>query len=647
MFRKLHITTRKTWILNFGNMDLLFIIILIFVSSNAHSDRTFSIDYENNCFLKDGQPFRYISGSLHYFRVPKVYWKDRMIKMKAAGLNALQTYVEWSSHEPELGTYNFNGDNDIFTFLETAEQVGLLVIFRPGPYICAERDLGGLPYWLLRENPDITLRSSDKTFLQYVDKWLGTLLPLIKSYLYENGGPIITVQVENEYGQHGCDFEYMSHLRDVTRRYLGDNVVLFKTDIPKDVFYKCDNVDGVLTTADFGSGSNVTEAFETIRHFERSGPLVVTEYYPGWMDHWGEAHANVSTDAICNTLNEILEKNASVNFYMFHGGTNFGLTNGANMPYSPQITSYDYSAPISEAGDPTEKYFKIREIIQKYTPFPLPEPPQPSKRLALGPLKMKFLVPLLNSFMYLGLSNSIYSQYPKTFEEMSQKSGFVSYSTLIDFIPTDPVQLNAPGLHDRGHVFVDGKFCGILSRQMNALSLPLKIARGQVLNILVENQGRVNSGDSDFKGLTSNITLGNEIMVKWMINQIPLNNTNLIHNLDKRYPPKNPEASVISLPGFFAVNFTLPNGIEPLDSFLNLKNWTKGVAFLNGFNLGRYWPVMGPQVTLYVPSNLFHSYPQQNNLTLLELESAPCETYASCTVEFVNEPILDGPIPYK
>ncbi|XP_023235780.1 beta-galactosidase-like isoform X2 [Centruroides sculpturatus] len=627
------------------SMKLLFFLISSCIFPSIYSIRSFSVDFENNCFLKDGQPFRYISGSLHYFRVPKVYWRDRMIKMKAAGLNALQTYVEWSSHEPEIGTYNFRDNNDIFTFLDTAQEVGLLVIFRPGPYICAERDLGGFPYWLLREKPNIVLRSSDNTYLKYVDKWLGVLLPLIKPYLYENGGPIITVQVENEYGQHGCDFEYMSHLRDVIRHYLGNNIVLFKTDIPKDVFYKCDNIDGVLTTADFGSGSNVSEAFQNIRHFERSGPLVVTEYYPGWMDHWGDAHANVNIDAICKTLDQILKNNASVNFYMFHGGTNFGFTNGANMQYSPQVTSYDYSAPISEAGDLTAKYFKIRNVIKSYIPSPLPDPPPPSKKLALNPLIMKYVAPLLNSIIYLGTSSSIYSKYPKTFEEISQKSGFVSYSTLIKIIPTDPILLNVPGLHDRGYIFIDNKFCGIISRQMNIFSLPLKIMRGQILTILVENQGRINSGDSDFKGLTSNVTLGNEMLINWVIQKIPLNNTKLIHSLDKMYHPKNPEEYVAEMPGFFSVNFTLPTAAEPLDSFLNLRNWTKGVAFLNGFNLGRYWPAMGPQVTLYTPGILFHPFPQQNNLVLLELESAPCNAISSCTVEFINYSILDGPIP--
>ncbi|XP_023235783.1 beta-galactosidase-like [Centruroides sculpturatus] len=626
--------------------QILYLTIFINPITQLNNQPSFTVDYEHNQFLKDGRPFRYVSGSMHYFRVPKEYWKDRMLKMKAAGLNSLQTYVEWSSHEPELGTYTFSDNNDVFTFLQTAQEVGLLVILRPGPYICAEREFGGLPYWLLREKPNIALRTSDPNFLYYLDNWFDVLLPLIKPFLYENGGPIIMVQIENEYGEFGCDYEYLNHLRDLLIHYLGNKIIIFRTDVPDTNYYKCDNIDNVLTSADFGPNYNVTSAFETVRIFQQHGPLTVTEYYAGWMDTWGHKHFIVDIDNVCKTLDKILSYNASVNFYMFHGGTNFAFTNGANPSFNVLVTSYDYSSCLSEAGDPTELYYAVRNIIGKYVPLPPEPPPKPSPKLALGPLNMKYLAPLLHSMIYLGIPKTVFSKYPKTFEEISQAYGFVSYSTVIEFIPTSPSVLNATGLNDRGYIFVDNKFQAILSREMNIFHLPLKISRNQILTILVENQGRLDSATLDFKGLTSNVTLGGKVLTQWLIQSIPLNNTKLIHNLDKIYHPRNPEETSVKVPGFFSVNFTLPNGTL-LDSFLNLRNWTKGVAFLNGFNLGRYWPVMGPQVTLYTPATLFNPYPQQNNLVLLELESTSCNINESCTIEFVNQPILDGPTPIK
>ncbi|KAG7167991.1 Beta-galactosidase-like 2 [Homarus americanus] len=305
---------------------------------------TFVIDYENDQFLKDGEPFRYVSGSIHYFRVLPTQWRDRLKKMRMAGFNALQTYVEWSSHEPEQGMYDFTGMFDLVTFIKTAQEEGLAVILRPGPFIDAERDMGGLPYWLLNKNPSMRLRSSDPTYLIYVDNWFNNvLLPKIRPLLYANGGPIIMVQG------------------------LGDDVVLFTTDGDGASYLKCGKIPGVYSTVDFGSGSSVTDAFAAMRLFEPRGPLVNSEYYPGWLDHWGEPHSTVDAETVAKTLDTMLALNASVNLYMFHGGTSFGLTSGANMGGSFQAcpTSYDYDAPLSEAGDPTQKYWIIRNTTKK------------------------------------------------------------------------------------------------------------------------------------------------------------------------------------------------------------------------------------------------------------------------------------------
>nr|XP_053646960.1 beta-galactosidase-like [Cherax quadricarinatus] len=328
--------------------------LLLFLSLHCSSalkssdaDRTFVIDYENDQFLKDGEPFQYISGSIHYFRVIPSNWRDRLKKMRMAGFNALQTYVEWSSHEPEPGVYDFTGMLDLESFLKMAQEEDLVVILRLGPFIDAERDMGGLPYWLLNKNPDMRLRSSDSSYLTYVDDWYGNvLLPKIKPLLYENGGPVIMLQVENEYGSYpDCDFAYTSHLRDLVRQGVGDNVVLFTTDGDGASYLKCGKIPGVYSTVDFGSGGDAKKSFAAMRLFEPHGPLVNSEYYPGWLDHWGEPHSTLDSEVIAKTLDDMLALNASVNMYVFHGGTSFGLTAAANV--NTVDTRYEHSVDMS------------------------------------------------------------------------------------------------------------------------------------------------------------------------------------------------------------------------------------------------------------------------------------------------------------
>ncbi|CAM1321929.1 GLB1L (predicted) [Pycnogonum litorale] len=286
---------------------------LIVTGSGTNSSRSFIIDYERDCFLKDGEPFRYISGTMHYFRVPRIYWKDRMAKMKILGLNALQTYVDWSQHEPEPGEYKFDGELDFVEYVKLAQKMGLLVIFRPGPYIDAERDFGGLPYWLLKDK-HLRVRSSDPSYWTPVRKWLQVLLPKVKPLLYSNGGPIISAQVENEYGSYFThDKIYTGNLRDLLIKELGDDLILFTVDGDSVGDLKNGVVDGVYATVDFGSATNVETAFKVQRKFQRKGPLVNSEYYSGWLDHWRYPHANVSGERVAATLDKILALNASVN----------------------------------------------------------------------------------------------------------------------------------------------------------------------------------------------------------------------------------------------------------------------------------------------------------------------------------------------
>uniref|UniRef100_A0A8C3L5M7 Beta-galactosidase n=1 Tax=Chrysolophus pictus TaxID=9089 RepID=A0A8C3L5M7_CHRPC len=578
-----------------------------------HSIRTFGIDYDCNCFVKDGRPFRYISGSIHYSRVPRYYWKDRLLKMKMAGLDAIQTYVPWNYHEPQMGVYDFSGDRDLEYFLQLASETGLLVILRAGPYICAEWDMGGLPAWLL-EKESIVLRSSDSDYLTAVEKWMGVLLPKMKPHLYQNGGPIIMVQVENEYGSYfACDYDYLRFLLKIFRQHLGDEVVLFTTDGASQFHLKCGALQGLYATVDFAPGGNVTAAFLAQRSSEPTGPLVNSEFYTGWLDHWGHRHAVVPSQTIAKTLNEILARGANVNLYMFIGGTNFAYWNGANMPYMSQPTSYDYDAPLSEAGDLTEKYFALREVIGMV---------------------------------------SIPSTCLEWFFKISQYFGFVLYRTKLPKNCTEPTQLSSPlnGVRDRAYVSVDGVQQGVLERD-KSLMINITGNAGANLDILVENMGRVNFGrfNNDFKGLVSNLTLGQDILVEWEI--YPLNIDGAVNHFIHGYPgqPKrsgsNPQS--YEAPAFYTGTLSIPGGIPdlPQDTYVKFPDWTKGQIWINGFNLGRYWPARGPQLTLFVPRNiLVSSVP--NNITVLELEHSPCSTQL-CEIEFVDKPIINATTQYE
>lgn len=618
--------------------------------------RSFVIDYDNNQFLKDGKPFRYVSGSIHYFRVLPSEWRDRLRKMRMAGFNALQTYVEWSSHEPEEGMYNFSGMMDLPGFLTIAQEEDLVVILRLGPFIDAERDMGGLPYWLLNKNQDMRLRSSDPTYLKYVDGWFSNvLLPKLKPLLYENGGPIIMLQVENEYGSYpDCDFNYTSHLRDLVRASLGDGPVLFTTDGDGVGFLKCGKIPEVYATVDFGSGTDVGKAFEAMRLFEPRGPLVNSEYYPGWLDHWGEPHNTVKAEVVANTLEEILALNASVNMYVFHGGTSFGFTAGSNLGSSFQAcpTSYDYDAPLSEAGDPTEKYWVLRNVTSKYLPLPPGEVPPASPKYGYGKVTM---APTGSVFQMVDLLQKVTNKWPLTFEELLVPNGLVVYQTVLPFRIADPARLTLNDIHDRGYVFVDSEFAGMVSREQDMYDLAIYARPNQTISVVVESQGRVCFGShiNDFKGITANVTLSGNTLEDWTMVPLPLTTTFRLERALARI--RRRAASEQMLPHrlqgtdkggmtFFSGYFQVPkNSTHPMDTFLRLDGWNKGVAWVNDFCLGRYWPEVGPQVTLYVPRGVLHQ--GNNTLMLLEQEAAPCLTPDTCHVTLQETPVIDGPTP--
>ncbi|XP_042282555.1 beta-galactosidase-1-like protein isoform X2 [Thunnus maccoyii] len=609
------------------------------VSGNLVSGkRSFSIDYKNNCFLKDGEPFQYISGSIHYSRIPRYYWKDRLLKMYMTGLNAVQVYVPWNFHETVQGVYNFTADRDLEHFLDLANQTGLLVILRPGPYICAEWEMGGLPAWLLTK-PNIILRSTDTDYMQAVTSWLTVLLPKMKPWLYNNGGNIISVQVENEYGSYYmCDYNYMRHLRTLFRFFLGEDTILFTTDGNTDKEMTCGTLEGLYATVDFGTDTNITEAFNRQRRFESRGPLVNSEFYTGWLDHWGDQHAVVDSQRVSRMLGEMLTMGASVNLYMFEGGTNFGYWNGADHDnrFHSVVTSYDYDAPLTEAGDPTEKLLAIRDVIKQFREVPSGPMPPATPKFAYGFVTLRKVGNVSSLLKILSPLGPVQSQYPLTFEEMKQYYGYMLYQTTLPRDLSEPTPLISPlnGVHDRAYVSVNGVFQGLLERD-TVLVMNITGQQGDTMDILIENMGRVNFGSkiNDHKGLLSNLILGKDILTNWKIYPLDIDGA-----IDGGWPQSSPAFEEEPSVGPTIYMGTLqPNNLA-WDTFLKLNEWTKGQVWINGVNLGRYWPARGPQQTLYVPGPLL-STTLPNNITVLELEGAP----ANLRVLFMDRPQLSVP----
>jgi len=608
---------------------LHFFIIGLLVSLSQARD--FSINYTTNSFQKDGEAFRLISGSIHYFRVHPADWTDRLNKLRYAGFNAVQTYIEWSSHEKSPG--NFSDLNTITDYLKEAQKNDLLVILRPGPYIDAERDMGGLPYWLLTE-PEIDLRTSNPSFLKRLSIWYDELLPQIKPLLYSEGGPVVMVQIENEYGDYdACDFDYTTFLRDKFREKLGDDVILYTTDARRPSALRCGVVAEVYPTIDFGPGYNMS-IFEVQRLFAPQGPLMNSEYYPGWLDYWGQPHSRTNISRVVTTWEAMLAVNASVNMYMAHGGTSFGLKAGADYDtsYTPQPTSYDYDAPISEAGDLTPKYWAIRETNGKFVSLPSTPEPRNTTKAGYGLVELSWYQDLNQALKYH--PSWVETDQPLSFEELGYDQGLVVYTTQINHNTTDPTLLSVHGINDRGYVFIDDMRVGILDRMANITQLPLSARKDQNLTIIVESMGRIDFGPlmKDSKGLKAPVKLGTHQLGGWK--QAPLRNL-------------YPNAGEGGMTGqgamqWFSGSFNITG--TPCDTFLRTDGWGKGMAWVNGFMLGRYWPRMGPQLTLYVPHGVLQE--GSNNVTLLELQEAPCRAAGgSCNVEFIDTPTIDGPTP--
>ncbi|MFF3156555.1 beta-galactosidase family protein [Streptomyces sp. NPDC057910] len=566
-------------------------------------------------FLLDGRPVRLLSGALHYFRVHESQWGHRLAMLRAMGLNCVETYVPWNLHEPRPGVHE-----DVAAlgrFLDAADAAGLWAIVRPGPYICAEWENGGLPHWLTGPLGR-RARTNDAEYLAHVDRWFGVLLPQVAERQIDRGGPVLMVQVENEYGSYGTDRGYLAHLAGLLRD-CGIAVPLFTSDGPEDHMLTGGSLPGVLATANFGSGAR--EGFEVLRRHQPSGPLMCMEFWCGWFDHWGAEHVVRDAGDAAATLREILECGASVNLYMAHGGTNFAGWSGANRAgelhlgaLEPTATSYDYDAPIDEAGRPTEKFWRFREVLAEYQDGrALPElPPLPAELTDSHTIRTDGWASLPDVLDVLG-GAECEGPVPATFEEVGVDRGLVRYRVDVP-APRQPYALGVLGLRDVATVYVDGVRAGVLDTQDAALPEP--VPGGAVVELWVESLGRVNYGPrgGESKGITGGV----------------LHERQYLHGVRAR----GLRLDAFSVPGVAKVPFAvagsagtvgLHRGAVDLPStgasfaWLRLPGWGRGFVWVNGFCVGRYWGV-GPQRGLYVPGAVLRG--GCNEVWVLELAGA-------------------------
>ena len=558
-------------------------------------------------FYLDGEPFQLISGAIHYFRVVPEYWRDRLEKLKAMGCNTVETYIPWNMHEPAKGVFVFDGRFDLEKFVNIAQELGLFVILRPSPYICAEWEFGGLPAWLLK-NDGMKLRCTYGPYMDAVREYYEVLMPYIARFQYDNGGPVIMMQIENEYGYYGDDHSYMKWMRELMQS-LGVTVPLFTSDGPFDYAFRGGMVDGVLSTGNFGSKAE--ERFEFMKKYV-SGPLACMEFWLGWFDNWGcGRHNRTSVEENTRDLSYMLD-HGNVNIYMFNGGTNFGFTNGSNYydALTPDVTSYDYDAVLTEDGQPGEKFSAFRKVIGMHRQIPEVEFSTKIKRTAYGSHKVCGCVSLKDALPKIAGRHE--SVYPVSMEKLDQSYGYILYHTELN--ETEEIaDLRLMDANDRAQVFVNGsRILTLYDRELLSsyhFEEPAAVSPGSSMDILVENMGRVNFGpymQKQRKGIDGPVLINTQQHFNYTIYTLPLDNVN---RLEFNY-----SCVGTCTPAFYCFEFEAE---EAGDTFLDMSGWGKGCAFINNFNLGRFWEI-GPQKTLYIPGPLIKR--GKNRIVIFETE---------------------------
>ena len=568
---------------------------------------------KKNNFYIGNKKIRIIAGAMHYFRIPPEYWRDRMQKMIACGINTLETYIAWNIHEPQKGIFDFISSGlNIRKFILLAEELGLYVIIRPGPYICSEWDLGGLPAWLLKD-PEMRLRCANPKYLDAVEQYIGRACDEIRDLQYTKDGPIIALQLENEYGSFGNDKTYLRTLLSFLKNS-GINVPIFTSDGSDSWMLNGGTLPDIIKTVNFGSRAQ--DNFERLKKRQKANePLFCMEFWNGWFWHWGEECHRRSAEDAARSLDEILEQGASVCIYMFHGGTNFGFMNGANCiddnnerKYQPTTTSYDQDAPISESGELTEKYYAFKKVISKYTTIPDIKIKEIATR-AYGKVPLTGYRTLFDALP--AISEKFSNPTPEPMEFFDQNYGFILYRTFFRN-PHAKFKITVQYPHDQALIFINGKYSGTVDRNMSDPALEITSDDDEIqLDILVENMGRINYGAylHDHKGITEGVRLNRQFLFDWTIYTLPLTNINSISYSEIQ------NSLNIDQPLFLKGSFFIKDDAT-CDTFLEIPTGVKGVCWINGFNLGRYWKI-GPQKRLYIPAPLLKT--GENEVIIFEL----------------------------
>ena len=587
----------KTWL----GLSLLSLLLLMAQPTfSQNKGGTFTVG--DQTFLLNGKPFIVKAAEVHYPRIPRPYWEHRIQMCKALGMNTLCLYVFWNIHEQKEGQFDFTGNNDVAAFCRLAQKNGMYVIVRPGPYVCAEWEMGGLPWWLLKKK-DIRLREQDPYFMERVrifEKEVGKqLAPLT----IQNGGPIIMVQVENEYGSYGEDKAYVSAIRDIVKESGFDKVALFQCDWASN--FTLNGLDDLVWTMNFGTGANIDQQFKRLGELRPNAPKMCSEFWSGWFDKWGARHETRPSKDMVAGMDEMLSKGISFSLYMTHGGTSFGHWAGANSPgFAPDVTSYDYDAPINEYGQATPKFYELREMMAKYNvgkKMPaIPKMPAPI-----------ITVPTfeLNEFAGIdkGIAKTIESRDILSMEDLDMGWGSMKYSTLLPEIP-EPSVLTLTDCHDYAQVFIDGQYIGKIDRVKNERSIRIPAVRkGATLTILIEAMGRINFGRAikDYKGITKEVTVQSEMnghlvswnLKNWKISTLPDDYDNVVKALNEAKLTTKGKEMIPGKAGYYRGYFNLKS---TGDTFLNFEAFGKGQVYVNGHPMGRIWSI-GPQQTLYVP----------------------------------------------
>ncbi len=567
-------------------------------------------------FLVNGQPIHIRSGEMHFARVPREYWANRLRLLHAAGFNAVSTYIFWNMVEPKPGQFDWSGQADAAEFCRLAQKEGLMVILRPGPYACGEWEFGGFPWWLLKHR-DIQLRTQDAYYLQCVQAYLHEVGRFLAPLQVSRGGPIILVQVENEYGSYGKDRVYMGKVRDFLKEagfdgpfYTSDGPSELKNDVRDDIF---STVNG--------------EGFDKLREIRPQGPLMCGEFYPGWFDSWGLKHQTTSAAEAAAFIDDLLKKNISFSMYMAHGGTSFGLWSGANCPpFRPQTSSYDYDAPINEAGWTTPKFDAVRQVLTRYLApgEKLPDVPERNPVIAIPAFPLTEVAPV-----FANLPASIHDENPRNMEAYDQGYGCIIYRTKLSAGPAARLAINE--LHDYGLIYLDGKKIATLDRRYNQNSCDLPSRdKEATLDIFIEAMGRVNYGRDikDFKGITNDVELisgqTRQVLTGWEVFSLPLDARELG---DLKFVA----GEKIDAPTFYRGTFHLD---KAGDTFLDMRTWGKGVAWVNGHALGRFWNI-GPTQTMYLPGPWLKA--GENEVIVFDDKGPEKATLAGLTEPIVNQ----------